>query len=356
MFANKFRTPLALAVLLAGIGLSSQAQSVDYLSDVVRSVIDTNGRVLRGTVTTNGDIIDSSGHVVGHAVVGVIDQNGNIINPAGQTVTRIYNVPGQSTTTVVSSAAPTVFTAPLSAILDNRHLEIERMIRQGERSGRISASQAGEYRLSLGRIETAEVAAKASGGMLTYDESVDIARDLDSLAASVATTTTLAPFAPLVVVDPSGAVRFSVRPNGYITTAYAPGSSTTQTVVSKSVVSTGGGTTVTRTTVIEPSSVPSDRLISVLITRRDTIGTMINDGLASGRISASQSQDLRSQLDAISRDESAAGLSDGMMTYDEALTNCSPSGRSEFTYSRYFKHSTDVVNGFGRQWRPQIDS
>jgi hypothetical protein len=322
MIVNKVRTPLALALLLAGLGLSSQAQSVDYLSDVVRSVIDTNGHVLRGTVTSNGDIIDPSGHVVGRAAVGVIDQNGNIIDPSGKTITRIYNVPGQSTTTVVTQAAPTVFSAPLSAILDNRHIEIERMIYKGEKSGRISASQAGEYRLSLQRIETAENAAKASGGMLTYDESVDIARDLDSLAASVATSTTLTAFAPLVVVDPSGAVRFSVRPNGYVMTSYAaPGSTTTtQTVVSKSVV-TPSGTTVYKTTTIQPAiaTIPSDRLCAVLETRRDAINTMINDGLASGKISASQSQDLRNQLDIIRQNEVAARASDNMMTYDEAL-------------------------------------
>ena len=318
MIVNKFRTPLALALLLAGLGLSSQAQSVDYLSDVVRSVIDTNGRVLRGTVTSNGDIIDPSGHVVGRAVVGVIDQNGNIIDPSGKTVTRIYNIPGQSTTTVVTSATPSVFTAPLSAILDNRQIEIERMINKGEKSGRISASQAGEYRNSLQRIQTAEIAAKASGGMLTYDESVDIARDLDSLSATVATSTTLTAFSPLVIVDPSGTVRFSVRPNGYVMTSYSPGSSTTQTVVSKSVV-TPSGTTVYKTTTIEPSTIPSERLCVVLESRRDAINTMINDGLASGKISASQSQELRAQLDAIRQDEVAARASDNMMTYDEAL-------------------------------------
>jgi hypothetical protein len=318
MIVNKFRTPLALALLLAGLGLSSQAQSVDYLSDVVRSVIDTNGHVLRGTVTSNGDIIDPSGHVVGRAVVGVIDQNGNIIDPSGKTVTRIYNIPGQSTTTVVTSATPSVFTAPLSAILDNRQIEIERMINKGEKSGRISASQAGEYRNSLQRIQTAEIAAKASGGMLTYDESVDIARDLDSLSATVATSTTFTAFSPLVVVDPSGTVRFSVRPNGYVMTSYAPGSSTTQTVVSKSVV-TPSGTTVYKTTTIEPSTIPSERLCVVLESRRDAINTMINDGLASGKISASQSQELRAQLDTIRQDEVAARASDNMMTYDEAL-------------------------------------
>ncbi len=320
MIVNKFRTPLALALILAGLGLSSQAESVDYLSDVVRSVIDTNGHVLRGTVTSNGDIIDPSGNVVGRAAVGVIDQNGNIIDTSGRTITRIYNVPGQSTTTIVKSAAPAVFTAPLSAILDNRHIEIERMISKGERNGRISSSQAGEYRSSLQRIETAEVAAKASGGMLTYDESIDIARDLDSLAATVATATALTPFAPLVVVDPSGAVRFGVRPNGYVMTSYAPASTTTQTVISKSVVTPSGTTVYKSTTIEQPvATVPSERLCVVLESRRDAINTMINDGLASGKISASQAQDLRAQLDSIRQEEVAARASDNMMTYDEAL-------------------------------------
>lgn len=332
MFAKNFRTPLAVAAILAGIGLSAQAQTVDYLTNVVRGVIDTNGQVVQGTVTTSGDIVDSFGRVIGHAVVGTIDSNGNIIDPSGKTVTRIYKTvnSGGTQTTVVTSVAPTVFTAPLSAILDNRRLEIDKMIYQGLERGTIKASQAGEYRRALGRIETAEIAAKASGGMLTYDEAVDVARDLDALAATVATSTTLTPFVPLIVVDPSGSVRFSVTPSGYYTTTgltavvpstvttLSPSTSTTkQTTVTQTL--TPSGTTITRTTTTDSNTVPSDRLCSVLELRRDAVTTMINDGLASGRLTAVQAGDLRTQLTSISQAEVAAKLSDGLMTYDEAL-------------------------------------
>jgi hypothetical protein len=317
MFANKFRTQIAVAALLAGLGLGAQAQTVDYLTGVIRSVIDTNGHVLQGSVTTNGDIVDANGTVIGHAAIGMIDMNGNIIDASGRTVTRIYTSPSGQTTTVVSSAP--VFTAPLGAILDSRRLELQNMINRAEANGKITAGQAGEFRTSLGRIEAAEIADRASGGVLSYDEAVDVARDLDSLAASVATTSTLNPFSPLIVVDPSGAVRFSVAPNGYIArTTIVPGT-TSQTTVSKTVST--DGTTVTRTTTTSamPTMAESIRYCSVLETRRDAIRTMINDGLASGKLSSGQAADLKLQLDAISQTEANAKLSDSLMTYDEAI-------------------------------------
>ena len=321
MFAKKFRTPLLVAALIAGYGVSAQAQTVDYLSDVVRGVIDTNGHVVRGIVTSNGDIVDASGQVVGRAAIGMIDANGNIVDVSGRTVTRIYTVPGGTqTTTVVTAAPPTVFTEPLAVILDTRRLEIDRMISRAQADGKIGAGQAGEFRSSLGRIESAEIADKASGGVLSYDEAQDVARDLDSLAANVATASTFHPFTPLIVVDPSGTVRFSVAPTGYLSsTAIVPASSTTQTTVSKTI--TPGGTTVTRTTTTGAPTVfvESNRLCTLLETRRDIVNNMINDGLANGKISANQAHDLKIQLDAVSQAEADARLSDNTMTYEEAL-------------------------------------
>ncbi|HEY9759244.1 MAG TPA: DUF3659 domain-containing protein [Oculatellaceae cyanobacterium] len=319
MFANKFRTPIAVAALLAGLGLSAQAQTVDYLTGVVRNVIDMNGHVLQGTVTTNGDIVDSNGNIIGRAAVGLIDINGNIIDTSGKTITRIYTTPAGQTTTVVATT-PAVFTEPLGAVLDNRRLELEHMINKGEVTGKLTAAQAGEFRASLGRIEAAEIADRASGGVLSYDEAVDVARDLDSLAASVSTASTLNPFAPLIVVDPSGAVRFSVAPNGYIArTAIIPAGTTSQTTVSKTISSDGTTITKTTTTSSMPTMAESIRYCNVLEARRDAIRTMINDGLASGKLSAGQAADLKLQLDAISQAEADAKLSDDLMTYDEAL-------------------------------------
>jgi len=242
MLANKFQTTLAIAVLVAGFGLKAQAQQAYYLSDMVRSVIDTNGHVLRGTVTASGDIIDSSGHVIGHAVAGIIDSAGNIVDPSGRTVTTIYSVPGGSqTTTVVTTPSPTIFTAPLSAILDNRQLEIGAMIAAARSQDKLTEPLAFEFRHSLATIKGAEIAAQASGGILSYDEAVDVARDLDSLSAKVATAAALNPFAPLMVVDPSGAVRFNVAPNGYTATTFVtPGSTTQTTTTTSKTVSNNG--------------------------------------------------------------------------------------------------------------------
>ncbi|MDR3612060.1 MAG: hypothetical protein P4L53_00740 [Candidatus Obscuribacterales bacterium] len=322
MFVHKFKTPLAVIALLAAcVGGPAKA---DYLINVVHNVLDTNGRIVQGTVAANGDIIAPNGRVIGRAAIGVLNPNGVIVDTRGNTVTRIYDPGISSTTVVTSSAPPAIFTDTLGAILDNRRLELERMIKASYQSGAISKFQEGDYRTSLDRIQTAENNSRASGGVLTYDEALDVARDLDSLAANVSASSRLSPMSPLIVVDASGATRFAVAPSGYFSTTYTTAATvpkTTQTTVTNTL--TPDGTTVVKTTETKYGGtsvvVNSTDLVTSLESRRDAINNMLNDGLSNGKLSPNQVAELRNELDSITRDEMVYKSSDGMMTADEAV-------------------------------------
>jgi len=321
MFAHKFKTPLAVIALLAAcVGAPARA---DYLINVVHNVLDTHGRIVQGTVAANGDIIDPSGRVIGRAAIGVLNPNGVIVDTRGNTVTRIYEPGSSSTTVVTSSAPPAIFTETLGSILDNRRLELDRMIRAGYQSGALSKFQESDFRTSLDRIQTAENNSRASGGVLTYDEALDVARDLDSLTANVSSSSRLSPMSPLIVVDASGATRFSVAPSGYFSTTYTTAAvpNTTQTTVTNTL--TPDGTTVVKTTETKYGGtsviVNSRDLVTSIESRRDAINNMMNDGLSNGKLAPNQVAELRTELDSITRDEMVYKSSDGMMTADEAV-------------------------------------
>ena len=330
MLVHKFRTPLAVVALLAACVAPAKA---DYLLNVSHNILDTNGRVVTGSVTPNGDIVDPAGRVIGRAAVGVLTPNGIVVDSTGKTVTRIYEPGATSTTVVTSNASPVVFTETLGSILDTRRLEVERMIKAGYQNGALSKFQENDFRTSLDRIQTAENNSRASGGVLTYDEALDVARDLDSLAANVSASSRLNPFTPLIVIDASGATRFAVSPSGYYkttytTTAAAPSvttiastPTTTQTTVTNTLQP--DGTTVVKTSETKYGGtsvvVSSTDLVMSIESRRDAITTMMNDGLSNGKLSPGQVGALRNELDSISRDELVYKQSDGLMTADEAV-------------------------------------
>lgn len=273
MLSKKIRQYLAATMLISVSAWMSQAKAFDLLSDVVHGVVDTSGEVVKGTVTVSGDIVDSSGRVIGHAATGTMDASGNIIDASGRTIAHII-VPGQpqQTTTVVTTGTPVYFTDVLETVLDNRRIEIDRMISKALIAGTISAGQAGDFRTSLSRIEAAEIADRASGGGLSYDEAVDVARDLDSLTTSVIAAGRLVALTPLIVVDPSGAVRFSIGPSTYTATSIIPTENAGETTIRRTTTITPGGTNVTSTSVTT-DPIPSAHTVTTTTTT--TPGTVI---------------------------------------------------------------------------------
>ena len=295
MLVKSLQAPLAIALLLSTAAFCSQAKATDYLINVVRPVLDTSGRIIQGTVTTSGDIVDSSGRVVGHAVVGSLDASGNIIDPSGRTITRVTTTTSTPTTTTVystSSAPPVVMTETLATVIDDRRLELAKMIEVAYANGSISAFDAGDFRRSLARIESAEIAAKASGGYFAYDEATDVARDLDSLAAKVATASRLTPFAPLIIVTQAGVVRFNIAPSGYYTTITTPSTTTISTLPSSSETTVTrtiatDGTTVTKT--IETPAFPNRVVEETRTTTTSSPGTLISTPTGSAIVTTTTS-------------------------------------------------------------------
>jgi hypothetical protein len=293
MLVKSLQAPLAIALLLSTAAFCSQAKATDYLINVVRPVLDTSGRIIQGTVTSSGDIVDSSGRIVGHAVVGSLDSTGNIIDPSGRTITRVTTTTSTPTSTTVyttaSPAPPVVMTETLATVIDDRRLELAKMIEVAYSSGSISAFDAGDFRRSLARIESAEIAAKASGGYFAYDEATDVARDLDSLATKVATASRLTPFSPLIIVTEAGVVRFNIAPSGYYTTMVAPTTTmistapSSETTVTRTVAT--DGTTITRTT--ETPAFPNRVVEETRTTTTTSPGTLISTPMSSAIVTTS---------------------------------------------------------------------
>ncbi len=290
MLLRELRTPLAIVALLASGTLGNSANALDYLTQVVHGVVDTNGQIVRGVVMPNGDIIDASGRVIGHSVVGLLDPMGNIINPTtSQTITRIY-APAEGTTTVTKTTSSTtpsrvIFSNTLVTVIDNRRLEIARMIDAAVAAGALKEGDAGEFRRSLQRIEAAEIADRASGDVFSYDEASDVARDLDSLASSIAAASRLQPLPPLIVVDSSGAIKFNIAPSGYFISSTQPAVQTTKTTVTETQVNPGASSnSVTRTETTTTKPVYQDKVIEQTTTTTTTPGTLITTPAGSSAI------------------------------------------------------------------------
>jgi hypothetical protein len=333
MLTQKFQAPLAVVALLATYLAASPAKAIDYLYEVQRNVIDTEGKVVHGVVMPNGDIIDASGRVIGHAVVGMLDPSGSIIDTSGRTVTRIYTTtsPAASSTTTVTvngSSPSFLHTDTLTTIIDNRRLELANMIDSAIRSGSLKASQAGEFNRSLGRIESAETQDKDSGAVFSYDEASDVARDLDALATSIAASSGLTALSPLIVVNQSGTTRFNVMPNGYYLTTL-PADTTTRTTIVKTepaiqkqisetttttttrpgtLITTPAGSSALVTTNTSPSTVVYVRdiapttYLTTLEMRRKDLHKLISEAKEKKVITDVQADLLLSDLDRIQRE------------------------------------------------------
>ncbi len=93
---------------------------------------------------------------------------------------------GKIIATVDASGRPIdVASAPafgsLVVAIDTRRSDMERMINDGLSRGTISPEQASLLRVDLSKIEADEIAAKQSGGVMTYSEALSLALALNSL-------------------------------------------------------------------------------------------------------------------------------------------------------------------------------
>ncbi len=178
---------------------------------------DTETTTVRTTTTSsNGQefiLPTTSTYVLVDPITGNV--KGNFDPATGLTDTRLVQSglviinkdTGNVIATVDSTGRPIDVTlAPafdsLVVSIDSRRSDLERMITDALSRGTMNADQASSLRADLSRIESQELAAKQSGGVLTYSEALSLALALNSLGDR------LVPFAQTTAITPLLAARF----------------------------------------------------------------------------------------------------------------------------------------------------
>jgi hypothetical protein len=199
MLMKNFRTPIAVAALLTSVVCTGAAKA-ELIAGVVKGVVDSSGHLLHGSVNATGDIVDTTGRVIGHAATGTIDTTGNIIDSTGHIIGHVSGDGGE--TIVISDT--------LSSTIDSRRFAYDAMIADALVNNRINAAQAAEYRATLQRIATAE-STDLADNVLTFAQTTALASQLDALGGTLYTVSNVNPWSPLLVTD-SGITRITVTP------------------------------------------------------------------------------------------------------------------------------------------------
>ena len=147
---------------------------------------------------------------------------GNFDPTGGLTDTRLVQAglviirqdTGKVIATVDSTGRPIELTAApafdsLVAAIDTRRANLEHMIADALNRGTMDAAEAAALRTELNRITSEELAARQSGGVLTYSEALTLALDLNGLGDR------LVPFMPTATVTPLLGARM-INTNGQL--------------------------------------------------------------------------------------------------------------------------------------------
>jgi hypothetical protein len=306
-----FALILCLFVLPANAAVSGTVDAAGNVVDsngqvighVVIGPIDTAGRILEGPVNAGGDIIDSTGRVIGHVasgspftagtiIKGTITRSGTIIDSSGNVVGYDFPSSGTVTTTTTTSTVGTM-TDVLADSIDTMRAQLAGQINSGLTSGKLTNDQADVFTAELNSIGRAEGFAKASEEMLTFNQGLSFANDLDRLNANVATAAGLTPFDSLVLTDSSGATKVAL-----LHAATAP-------------------RVALKTTIVKETTVKSDVYLVTIDTRRHELEKVIADGMDKGKLTQRQADDLRSELDAVTQLELAAKKYGGAIPYEQ---------------------------------------
>lgn len=184
--------------LAVSFGVSGQANAeviefpVTLTGDVVKFVSTTTG----ATVDASGNVLDASGNIVGV-----------VVGPDGKAV---HEVSGDKIVVIKQRGD-----AILSASLYNRIYDLQNILMQEKTLGHISTDKSDALLQDIKNARADLDAKIASGNILTFDESLAMAADLDSLAQRVradlnATTSTAVVYKPMLVVESPEKKRISI--------------------------------------------------------------------------------------------------------------------------------------------------
>jgi len=178
-----------LVVLAVSFGVSAQSANAEIIEapvtltgDVIKFVSTTTG----ATVDATGDILDSSGNVVGV-----------VLGPNGQVV---HEVSGDKVVVVKQSGD-----AIVTASLYNRAIDLQSFLAAERAAGRITSDKYDALFADVENFKKDIVVKAGTDNFLTFDESLALGADLDTLATRIKTdanvTTTAVVFNPMVIVE-----------------------------------------------------------------------------------------------------------------------------------------------------------
>lgn len=153
----------------------------------------TNERLVVTAVRRLGTSLSSLGDIA----AGAVDASGTVADASGQKITTIL-----ATTGGANTAAPRVGTTAFGVhsvvdLLDARRAEMERLIYEAERSGKLTAEQAAAFKFEIYALGNTESEMRGEDGVITFDEAALLAKAIDEQSVGLARALgiTLLPFA-----------------------------------------------------------------------------------------------------------------------------------------------------------------
>jgi hypothetical protein len=172
----------------------------------------------------------------------------------------------RSTTTVTSNRSGPITSAALYSILDNRRYELDKMIGDAHARGALPNDKTSQMQAQCDHVRLLML---DRGNVLTSDQALKIALELDALDTALASALNVSVMTPLTFVD------------------------TTDTTTRKFNDQFGN--------VIAVTDVGPDLFVQTLEERRLQLESSIAAGQASGSISAAHAHDLRAELDRVAK-------------------------------------------------------
>lgn len=285
---------------------------------------------------------------LGDIVAGSVDASGIITDATGKAVGKVHPTtavkPGDTTSGTTAFGAQSV-----ADMLSARRAELERIVAQGEASGKLTDEQAAAFRLEIHITSNTEEELRTTESVMTFDEAITLARALDDLSKTVGKALNVR-FPSLVVNDAAGNPRLAI--NTYrmsvpvASTETAASSATTAggaitvsdefagaaTALNGTAASAGAisstqagndaeavpiGATGKLAIDYTPDNVP-DTWWAILESRRMQLEQAIGRALGQGTISARQTAELRSELFRITRSIYTTKADVNPITMDQA--------------------------------------
>lgn len=268
------------------------ALSLLLISNATASADGLLTTIVKDTLHMTGGVVDGTVGIAGTAVSGTVDSVGNVIDSTGHIVGRVVGTtPSSGVSQVITDGDGVIMLGSsydvYSHSIDTRSSDLKLAVDAAEQTGKITNAQANNMRADLARISAAENEARADH-TFTFEESLSLARELDSFNIRLANMMSVQPFSQLVALDSAGNARIFVT---------APRRASNSTVTSTRTVSDGNVTRSTTTITSSNAPVTSAALYSILDNRRYELDRKIGEAIANGTLTEAAASPMQGQSD-----------------------------------------------------------